>query len=138
MRSTPSSTCASGISCRAAFMRRRLTGPNSHMHRSRRRGDFGTSARLLPGRLATRLLDDELVLDTKRSRHLTRAQAGNGLVALGVHHAEQCDLPVFDDDVERVVAERLHAGEPTEVHAVKAGAERMAVAPQQASARRVP
>src|SRR5207249_6961080 len=93
---------------------------------------------LLPCRLRRRALDDELVFDGKRSRHFAGAQTGNGLVALGVHHAEQGDPAVLDDDVERIIAERLHAREPPEVHRVKAAAERVPVTPQHASARRVP
>src|SRR5882762_5254740 len=76
------------------------------------------------------LLDDELVLDAKRSRHGTRAHAGDRLVAHVVDHAEERDRAVLHDDVQGVVTDRLHAGKPAGAHRVKAGAEPMPVAPQ--------
>src|SRR6267142_5533956 len=97
----------------------------------------GTLSGLLVRRFPLRLLDGELILNAKRSRHLARAQAGEGLVALGVYHAEERDPAVLHDDVDRVVAARLHTGEPHRTHRVKPCAERVPVAPQQASARRV-
>jgi len=73
------------------------------------------------------LLDDELVLDAKRSGTHARA-CGDRLVALVVHHARERDRPLHDD-VQGVVAERLMP-ETGWGSCVKAGAEPMPVAPQ--------
>src|SRR5437879_5796187 len=93
---------------------------------------------LLLRRLRPRLLDGELVFDAKRSRHPARPHAGDGLVALRVHHAEQYDPAVLHDDVDGVVADWLHAGEPQRAYRVKAAAEWVPVTPEHAAARCVP
>src|SRR5262245_27688493 len=77
--------------------------------------------------------DDELILDTERSRNLARPQSGDGLVALVVHDAEQHRSPVLHDDVNGIVARRLHTGKGASVGAERA-AICMAMAPQEAAA----
>src|SRR5882672_3738462 len=99
--------------------------------RTRATSDSGCSSR-------RGLLDDQLVLDTERSGHLTRAQTRDCLVGLAVQDAEQGDCSALHDDVKRIVAKRLHPWETPKTYRVKAVVERVPMAPQHASAGRVP
>ena len=54
--------------------------------------------------------DHELVLDAERAWDLAGAEAGDRSIELRIHDAEQQRAPVLHDDVNRIRAERLHAG----------------------------
>src|SRR6266446_570852 len=83
------------------------------------------------------VLDDQFIFDSEGARDLTRAQTRDCLVGLAVHDAEQGDCSALHDDVKGIVTKRLHPWEAPKTHRVKAVAERVAMAPQHAAARRV-
>src|SRR5260221_6669391 len=124
--------------------RRRRTSPTrgiSSNHTRRSCGWYegaGVSSPAPRPSSALRALDDQFVLDTEGALDLTRAQTGDRLVGLAVHDAEQGDCSALHDDMKGIVAKRLHPWETPKTHGVKAVAERMPMAPQHPSARRVP
>jgi len=79
------------------------------------------------------LLDDELVLDAKRSRHATRAHAGDRLSLSLSTTPRSVIVPCFTMTC-RGSRRAAPCREPAGAHRVKAGAEPMPVAPQHASA----
>src|ERR1700681_920525 len=85
-----------------------------------------------------RVLDDQFIFDSEGARDLTRAQTRDCLVGLAVHDAEQGDCSALHDDVKGIVAKRLHPWEAPKTYRVKAIIERVPMAPQHASAGRVP
>src|SRR5882762_6559262 len=124
--------------------RRRRTSPTrsiSSSHTRRSCGWYegaGVSSRAPRPSSALRALDDQFVLDTEGALDLTRAQTGDSLVGLAVHDADQGDCSALHDDVKRIVAKRLHPWEAPKTYRVKAVVERVPMAPQHASAGRVP
>src|SRR5437899_7143428 len=84
------------------------------------------------------VLDDQFIFDSEGPRDITRAEACDRLAALAVHNAEQRDCSALHDDVKRIVAKRLHPWEAPKTYRVKAVVERVPMAPQHASAGRVP
>src|SRR5258706_14236640 len=92
-----------------------------------------------PRRSSTlRALDDQFIFDSEGARDLARAQTCDCLVGLAVQDAEQGDCPALHDDVKGIVAKRLHPREAPKTYRVKAVVERVPMAPQRASAGRVP
>src|SRR5258706_5335663 len=92
-----------------------------------------------PRRSSTlRALDDQFIFDSEGARDLTRAQTRDCLVGLAVQDAEQGDCSALHDDVKGIVAKRLHPREAPKTYRVKAVVERVPMAPQRASAGRVP
>jgi hypothetical protein len=93
--------------------------------------------RLFLGRLRL-TFDHQLIVDRKGAGHLAGLHAGNGLVAFVVDHPEQRHPTVLDDDVNRVIASRLHARKHRRAQRLESAAERVAMSPQHTTARRVP
>src|ERR1700676_1877739 len=85
-----------------------------------------------------RALDDQFIFDPEGARDFTRAQTRDCLVGLAVQDAEQGDCSTLHDDVKGIVAKRLHPWEAPKTYRVKAIIERVPMAPQHASAGRVP
>src|SRR6266853_6403039 len=85
-----------------------------------------------------RVFDNQFIFDSEGARDLTRAQTCDCLVGLAVQNAEQGDCSALHDDVKGIVAKRLHPREAPKTYRVKAVVERVPMAPQHASAGRVP
>ena len=69
---------------------------------------------------------NQLALDGERAGHLASAHFGYDLVGLRVDHSHQRRAAVLHDDVNRVGAERLQAGETPRLHAARTA---LAIAP---------
>lgn len=71
------------------------------------------------------------------TRRASRFHSGDCLVTLTVHDAQQRDATVLYDDVDRIVASGLGAGEPRRAKREEiTTAERVAMSPQQPASKR--